>query len=79
MRETKTTNGTEEKLTIEEAFARIDDLIAEMEDEDVSLEDAFVKFKTGMDLVKHCEGEIDRIEKDVLQLTEDGETEHFDD
>ena len=68
---------SEEKLSIEEAFEKIDRTIEKLEDEDVSLEDAFKEFKAGMELVKYCEGAIDTIEKDVLRLTEDGETEVF--
>ena len=33
--------------------------------------------RNGMEMVKVCEQAIDRIEKDVLQLTEEGETETF--
>ena len=66
-----------EKLTIEEAFEKIDGIIESLEDEDVSLEDAFKQFQAGMEMVKYCEASIDKIEKDVLQLTEEGETERF--
>lgn len=67
----------EEALSIEEAFEKIDKTIEKLEDEDVSLEDAFKEFRAGMELVQYCEKAIDKIEKDVLQLTEEGETEAF--
>ena len=68
---------TETKLSIEEAFEKIDATIEKLEDEDVSLEDAFKEFQAGMEMVKYCEKAIDTIEKDVLQLTEEGETDVF--
>ena len=66
-----------EQPSVEEAFETIDRIIEKLEDEDVSLEDAFKEFQAGMEMVKYCEKSIDAIEKDVLQLTEDGETEIF--
>lgn len=67
----------QEKLSVEEAFEAIDGIIEKLEDEDVSLEDAFKEFQAGMEMVKYCENAIDTIEKDVLQLTAEGETETF--
>ena len=67
----------DQKLSIEEAFEKIDGIIEKMEDEDVSLEEAFKEFQAGMEMVKYCENAIDTIEKDVLKLTEEGETEVF--
>ena len=72
----KEKNG-KETLSIEEAFEKIDRTIEKLEDENVSLEDAFLEFRAGMELVHYCETAIDKIEKDVLQLTEEGETEVF--
>ena len=66
-----------EKPSIEEAFEAIDGIIEKLEDEDISLEDAFKEFRAGMEMVKVCENAIDTIEKDVLQLTEEGEAEVF--
>ena len=69
--------NAKENPSIEEAFEAIDEIIEKLEDEDVSLEDAFKQFQAGMELVKVCESAIDKIEKDVLQLTEEGEAEVF--
>lgn len=67
----------QEKLSIEEAFEKIDLTIEQLEDEDISLEDAFQEFQKGMELVRYCDGAIDKIEKKVQKLTEEGETEDF--
>lgn len=69
---------TEEKeLTIEEAFAAVDEKIKALESEDVSLEDSFTFFKEGMELLKHCNDSIDKVEKKVQKIMEDGNTEDF--
>lgn len=66
-----------EKLSIEEAFALIDEKIEMLEDDEIPLEEAFKGYREGMELVKYCEGAIDKIEKKVLQITEDGEMTEF--
>ena len=67
----------EKKMSVEEAFAQIERTIDQLEDEEISLEDAFSGFQKGMELVKYCEEAIDQIEKKVLKITEEGETEDF--
>ena len=71
-------NGQEEKpLRLEEAFAQLDEIVAALEREDGSLEDSFEAYKRGMELVKKCEAQIDLVEKQVMQLSEDGEISEF--
>ena len=67
-----------ETLSIEEAFEKIDDTIALLEDEEISLEDAFAQFQKGMELIRQCDEAIEKIEKKVQILTEEGESEDFD-
>ena len=67
-----------EALPIGEAFEKIDETIALLEDEEISLEDAFAQFQKGMELIKQCDEAIEKIEKKVQILTEEGESEDFD-
>ncbi|MBO7334503.1 MAG: exodeoxyribonuclease VII small subunit [Lachnospiraceae bacterium] len=67
----------EKKLTIEEAFAKLDDTIKEMESEDVTLERSFALYKSGMEMIENCTKEIDLVEKKVLELSGNGETHEF--
>ncbi|MBE5860495.1 MAG: exodeoxyribonuclease VII small subunit [Butyrivibrio sp.] len=67
----------EKELTIEEAFDAVDEKIKALESEDVSLEDSFNLFKEGMDLLKHCNDSIDKVEKKVQKIMEDGRMEDF--
>ena len=64
-------------LTLEEAFDRLDDIVKQLESENISLEDAFRDYKDGMDLLKYCNDSIDAVEKNVLKLNEEGETDVF--
>ncbi|MBS7239341.1 MAG: exodeoxyribonuclease VII small subunit [Acetatifactor sp.] len=63
--------------TLEENFERLEQVISILEKEDVPLEEAFRAYQKGMGIVKLCNDEIDRVEKQVLKLTEDGCLEEF--
>lgn len=63
--------------SLEENFARLEELIGEMEREDIPLEEAFRAYSAGMAVLKQCSEQIDRVEKQVLKLTEEGELEEF--
>ena len=76
--EKKTENEIEnEEMTIEEAFAQLDELTRKMENSQTSLEDSFALYQRGMELLKLCSGKIDRVEKKMLQIDEDGLISEF--
>ena len=58
-----------ETQTIEEAF--------ELERADVSLEESFLIYQTGMKLLKECSEKIDTVEKRMLMMNEDGGLSEF--
>lgn len=60
-------------MKLEENFEKIEAVIERLETEDISLEEAFAAYSEGMQLLKTCNDQIDRVEKQVLKLTEDGE------
>lgn len=60
-------------MTIEENFAKIEETIEKLEQEDISLEAAFAAYSEGMKLLKDCNEQIDQVEKKVLKLTLDGQ------
>lgn len=66
---------SEKQLSLEENFERLEETIARLEAEDISLEDAFAAYSQGMMLLKSCNEQIDRVEKKVLTLSENGEME----
>lgn len=61
-----------EELTVEQAFARMQELIKDMEREDVTLEQSFADYEEGMQLVKLATSKIDAVEQKVLQMNADG-------
>lgn len=76
--EKKTENEIEnEEMTIEEAFAQLDELTRKMENSQTSLEDSFALYQRGMELLKLCSDKIDRVEKKMLQIDEDGIISEF--
>ncbi|MFQ8688516.1 MAG: exodeoxyribonuclease VII small subunit [Blautia sp.] len=67
----------DENMTVEEAFERLDVLVERLEDGQTSLEDSFVVYKEGMELLRYCNGKIDQVEKRMLQIDEDGVISEF--
>ncbi len=70
--------GTGQNPGIEENFAKLEEIIQRLEGGEVSLEEAFAAYSDGMRLVKACNDQIDRVEKQVLKLTEEGVPEPLD-
>lgn len=66
-----------QECSLEEAFEQIEETIARLEDEDITLEDSFRAYQEGMKLLKYCNEKIDRVEKQVLKINEDGELDEF--
>ena len=65
------------KQTLEDAFLQLETVIERLEAEDISLEDSFKAYSEGMELLQFCNASIDRVEKKVLKMNEDGELEEF--
>lgn len=64
-------------MTVEEAFARLEEKMERLEQDDITLEESFQLYTEGMKLVKYCSDSIDRIEKKVLVMNESGEPEEL--
>ena len=60
------------EFNLNEAFDALEEITERLSDEDISLEDSFKAYKEGMELVKKCNDSIDRVEKMVLVLEEEG-------
>lgn len=64
-------------LTVEESFARLDEMVKKLESDDVSLEESFELYQEGMKLLKSVHAKIEGYEKKMQLLTEDGVLEDF--
>lgn len=56
------------KLTLEESFEQLDDIIGLLQGGDMTLEDSFKKYEEGMKLIKNCNDAIDKVEKKLIVL-----------
>ena len=78
MEETSRVAGQDRQdLSLEEAFGQIEDVIAHLETEEITLEESFREYNRGMQLLRHCNDAIDRVEKKVLQINENGGLDEF--
>lgn len=65
-------NDNKENLTLEQALETLDEVMRELENPENSLEQSFQLYEQGMKLVKSAGESIDKVEKMVLKLREDG-------
>lgn len=63
--------------TLEELFEGLDTVIGTMEQPEVSLEESFQLYHRGMELLKSCNNRLDKIEKKMLVLDDEGEMHEF--
>lgn len=69
--------GEEKKeLSLEENFARLEEIIERL-GEEIALGEAFRVYGEGMAVLKQCNEQIDRVEKQVLKMSAEGQLEEF--
>lgn len=75
---TKKTEEQQEMRSLEDNFSVLEELIEQLEAEDISLEAAFTAYSRGMQVLKQCNEQINRVEKQVMKLNEEGDLEPLD-
>ena len=60
-----------EEITIEETFDQLEEVMKQMEAKEISLEESFVCYERGMKLVKACNDKLDKVEKQIIVLSEE--------
>ena len=73
----KNEKESQENETLQDIFMQLDAVIEGMEKEDVSLEESFELYHKGMDMLKLCNDRIDKVEKKMLLLDDEGEEHEF--
>lgn len=58
----------EKHPTLEESFHKLEEIVAKLEQEDISLEDSFTLYNEGMKVLKNCNDSIDTVEKKLMLL-----------
>lgn len=64
-------NKEQEKLTIDEAFMQIDEIMEKLSDDSVPLEDSIKLYKDGMDKLNECRKIIEEVEGKLTELGEE--------
>ena len=60
------------ELSIEETFTELDRIADELENGELSLEDAFSAYERGMKLLKSASEKVDSVEKKIKIISENG-------
>lgn len=60
-----------EMKTFEKAFSRLEELVRELENGQISLEQALDLYAEGIELVKYCRKKLERAEQRIALLSED--------
>ena len=66
-----------EEQSLEEIFSDLEQTIKKMEEGEISLEESFQLYHQGMVMLKACNSKIDKVEKKMLLLDEEGEEHEF--
>ena len=69
--------GQMEPFRLETAFDQIGQLLQKLQEGEVSLEESFRLYEQGMKLLQKCNENIDHVEKQMLQIDEEGHTHEF--
>ena len=68
---------TDRKYRKERKRPRVAEIIQKLEKKDTTLEDSFLGYQEGIELIKFCNQQIDTVEKKILVLNEEGEADEF--
>ena len=55
-------------MKIEERFVELDKIVKKLELGELTLEKSFELYKKGMDMIKYCNKDIDKVEKQLIIL-----------
>lgn len=67
----------EKKITLEERFENLEEIITRMEEDEVPLDQAFDLYKSGLEEVQAANSMLEAIEKAMLVMNQAGELEEF--
>ena len=64
--------------TLEQSFEKLQQIIGNLENGDVSLEDSFKLYNEGMKLIQNCNQQLDKVEKKIVVLNQkEGDEDEF--
>ena len=63
--------------TLEEAFPQLEQMLEKLAHKDVPLEESFAIYTEGTKLLKYCSSRLDKVEKKMLVMNEEGGLDEF--
>lgn len=63
-------SNIEENKTIEDNFEELENIIAKMQSDEITLEKSFELYNKGLGLVQNCNSQIEKIEKQIKIIEE---------
>ena len=64
--------------TLEQSFEKLEQIIGNLENGDISLEDSFKLYNEGMKLIQNCNQQLDKVEKKIVVLNQkEGDEDEF--
>ena len=64
--------------TLEQSFEKLEPILGNLENGDVSLEDSFKLYNEGMKLIQNCNQQLDKVEKKIVVLNQkEGDEDEF--
>lgn len=61
------------EFNIDQGFEKIEEIIEKLGTEDTKLSDAVELYSDGVSIVKKCKDSLDKVEKELIVLGEDGD------
>lgn len=65
------------EFQIDQGFDKLDQILEKLERDDIRLSDAVKLYTEGVEVVKKCKDSLDKVEKELIILDENGEEYEF--
>lgn len=65
------------EFQIDQGFDKLDQILEKLESDDIRLSDAVKLYTEGVEVVKKCKESLDKVEKELIILDENGEEYEF--
>lgn len=65
--------------SLEDTFDKLEDILGQMESGELTMNESFKKYKEGIELVKKCSLMIYKVEKEMIIINDDKDSEMIDD
>ena len=77
MADSKKTEEAVQEISLEASLDQLEQVMQELSSSELSLEESFAKYKQGMELLLKCNQAIDKVEKELMILEENGISDEF--